>query len=177
MSSATFLEHQRLQQADTMIEKRALEFHDRGGDFENRLLALIDGFHQPSRRAQPLLKIVLGLRAGIVVAQHALIVAGETQARRGVLVERNHVLAIQLMDEDVGHDVGGLLLAIIASGLGFQQCYDLGRLEREFGGNPEHLGELSVAMLFKQPEVILHDAGGQRVFHAMIGELAEQALA
>ena len=160
-----------------MIEERALELHDRSRDFEDRLLALVDRFHQPSRRAQALRQVFPRLGCDIDVVEHPLVVTGQPKARHRVAIERHDVVFADFLNINVGHDVGRLRTAVVAARLGLEQRDDFSRLPHRFDRHAENLGDFRVAMLFEQIEMVLHDSRRERLFHPEVLQLREQAFA
>src|SRR3989475_12573509 len=83
-------EGQRTQIGQALVQKLALELHDRLGHLAERALALIHALDQPDGRA----KLLLDVRPGLVarVAQERAVERVDPEPRNTVLVQHDHIL-------------------------------------------------------------------------------------
>src|SRR4029077_20289772 len=119
------LQHQRTELRDAVIEEIALELRDARGDHVERALPLVDRLDEPCGRPHLLLDVASRLRRAIV-SQHLTVERRDPEARHAVLVGRDDVLVADLLDGDVGGDVAGLALAVVATRLRLEHGDHLG---------------------------------------------------
>ena len=161
--------------ADAMVEKIALDPHDFGGDLVNGLLALSDAFHEEDARLDLLSDVFLDLRGGGGVIHEVPILPADPQVGQLIIVQGDHILAGDLVDDDFGGDIRGGLAAIGLAGAGVQGADQAGGPSDLLGIAFQGAGDLVEFLGGQGFEMTADDPGGEGVGQSEAVELDQQA--
>ena len=168
---------QRLEVRDALVEKLGLPRHDLAGDAEDGLLALVNAFDQKGAGADAVAHVLLHLGTGIGGFHEATVVAADLDMRQLAVVHDDHVFAFDLLDDNLGNDVGGHLVCVDPPRLGIERGDKRGGLLQLLAGDLELFGQVGQAPCPHLGEVLVDQRPGQRIGLAEAVELQHQALA
>ena len=111
-----FLDHHGLQRVRAVNEEIALARDDRLADAQNRVLALLDIFHQLDRGGEAFFDVVAHVAVGGILHQQAAIGGAQAQLRHVVFVQEGLPLIVDFAEVDVGLDQPRLGLVVAQAG-------------------------------------------------------------
>src|SRR5678816_1604152 len=172
-----FAKRERLEVLHALLEEVALPVDDVVHDFEHRLTALLDRLNHPVRGVQfvgdELLALALEL---LLVARDLLIRATQLEARQVRVVEEDVVLAVDLLDDEVGDDVVVAGVRIDETGLRIELLDLVGGLLDVGRADAKALGDLTPAVVDQLVETVAHEAERHRLLESRLAELEHETL-
>ena len=166
---------ERAEMFDALIQEVALEVDDAVGDLVDRLLALLDRFDQPERRAE----LVLHVRPGFVAVVRALVQqtpvdGADPHLRQAVFVQHRDILILDLDHIHVGDDVLRLRRVVTAARLRVQMPDDFDVFLQVVDRQPQLAGDLGNLVVLEKPQVVGNDLFRRRAFEAQMSQLEQQ---
>ena len=100
------LEDQRAEVMDPFVKKCFLKFQDAAGDTKNCFLSLFDAFQKPLTGFDFFVYVFLGQASVVLqIVTKALVITADPEPRNSGGVQRDLVLALILVDVDIGYDI------------------------------------------------------------------------
>ncbi len=139
------------------------------------MLALMDALDQKLAGADLVPNVFLGLGRLFRVGHQFLVRVADAEMRDLVVVQDDHVIAVDTADHDIGRDVLVLFTAEHPPGFGFQGGDEIGKFLDFLGRDTERTGDLRIATAAEILDVLADQGGFDAVRFPDPVQLDEQA--
>ena len=147
-------------------------------DFQDRLLPLLDIFHQLQRGSVLLLDVIADFLARLLIAiEHVPVLRIHPKLRNIVVVELDDIVVRILRDVNIGLDNPRTLARVSQTGPRIQMPDHIDRDLNVLHRSSELLRHLLKLPRFEQPQVVGNDLPGDTAFAVPALDLEQQALA
>ena len=173
-----FAQRERLEVLHALLEEVALPVDDVVHDLEHRLPTLLDRLNHPVGGVELVRDELLVLAVELLlVARDLLIRPAQLEAREIGVVQEDVILAVDLVDDEIGDDVVVARVRVDEARLGIELLDLVGGLLDVARADAEPLGDLAPAVVDQLVEAVANETERHRLLEARLAELQHETFA